>query len=272
MVEGPVSLSWANRRSATTARPTSPLALTREEYLDWDKLADMTIDDAPIAQYATLPRLIDRAEESKAYTAPVNYHTRDDRRRRAKDTIEEATVLINEMKDRDMPVTTSVLNEMLRVFGRAKDFDSAMEYLETAFDPSSGTTAPNGRTYRILVEMYVFGNRVDRALEIKDDMLEAVGVAPDLEVYGFLIRKLAHQRRREAALMLFKEARSLGLQPRERTIRELRRLCAVAEDRAGLSLLGDDPEAWRKEVAIARRSKDKKSAKAARKLQNMLRF
>ena len=65
------------------------------------------------------------------------------------------------------------------------------------------------------------------------------------------------------------EAQAAGLRPRERSIRELRRLCDVAgiEQHA---LVGTDPEQWRKDAKVAARSKGKKDNQVAYRMRMMM--
>ena len=153
------------------------------------------------------------------------------------------------------------------MYGRALQTDQAVKFFGDKFGEGA-SARPNGRTYRILSEMYIRSGEMEKALSIKDEMMQTVD-EPDVEVFGNLVRKLSGQKRVQEALALMDEAQAAGLKPRERNIRELRRLCDVA----GIEqhpLVGTDPEQWRKDANVAKRSKRKKDNQVAYRMRMMM--
>ena len=103
--------------------------------------------------------------------------------------------------DPTLHADTPILNEVLKVYCRALQADAAMAFFQTRFDgvgdgdvgsyadaegqrqaeaATSSTSLrrclPDGRTYRVLVEMFVRAGDLQGAVEIKDQMIKSKGI------------------------------------------------------------------------------------------------
>jgi len=117
-----------------------------------------------------------------------------------------------------------------------------------------------------------------------------LGLSPDSEIFGALVRKLADLDRLQEAMSLLDEAALFGLRLRERlnilstllsltshtsivncerNIRELRRRLEAADMKLH-PMIGPDPEKWRIAAAEARNSKKSQNDRVIRRVRSAM--
>mmetsp|Transcript_22306 Transcript_22306/g.29170 ORF Transcript_22306/g.29170 Transcript_22306/m.29170 type:complete len:239 (+) Transcript_22306:228-944(+) len=232
--------------------------ITTEELLsfDWEEARR----NAPLCgpRYIELHRLIDHMEESKEFSKLSSLISRQET------NIETCKTLMLEMEQKGMDISVGAMNGALSVYTKGMKRSLAEQFMN---EFEARNIEPNHKTYCLLVEMFIRANQLEKALEAKSKMVNTIGA--DEEVYGLLVRHLADKNLIQDSLALLDDAMSHNITIRERHKRELRRL--LEKDGIALHpLIGADPQKWRKDAAIARRSTKKRDTKKPYKLRNMM--
>jgi hypothetical protein len=142
-------------------------------------------------------------------------------------------------------VDVHMLNGVLELDTSSGSLDRALEFHQTQFT-SQGLT-PNGYSDRLVLQMFVKNNRLQRALAFKLSVEEA-GRTLDLQSYGSLIDFCGRHNQLGSGLLLLKECLSVHkAAPGEACLSQIRVLCRQADlmEKVGLiDLIGQDPAEW----------------------------
>jgi hypothetical protein len=142
-------------------------------------------------------------------------------------------------------VDVHMLNGVLELDTSSGSLDRALEFHQTQFT-SQGLT-PNGYSDRLVLQMFVKNNRLQRALAFKLSVEEA-GRTLDLQSYGSLIDFCGRHNQLGSGLLLLKECLSVHkAAPGEACLSQIRVLCRQADlmEKVGLTdLIGQDPAEW----------------------------
>ncbi|KAJ4954917.1 hypothetical protein NE237_011700 [Protea cynaroides] len=95
-------------------------------------------------------------------------------------------------------------NLLINAYCDCRKTDTALEHYKQLINDAPFNPSPT--TYRILVKGLVDNNKVDRAVELKDEMLEK-GLAPDTVVYNYLMLGLVKKSDPDGVLALYEELR-----------------------------------------------------------------
>lgn len=169
-------------------------------------------------------------------------------------------------------VDVHMLNGVLELDASAGSLDRALEFHQTQFQ--SHGLAPTGYSDRLVLQMFVKNNRLQRALVFKQ-AVEGAGRTLDLQSYGSLIDYCGRHNQLGSGLLLVKECVAAhGAPPGEASLSQLRILCRQARltDEIGLtSLIGPDPVEWlRHGEANLKREYSKKGRRGVQFARNVL--
>lgn len=184
----------------------------------------------------------------------------------------DAETVMNTAKD-DGIVDSNLMNSMLQVYAKAGKINDAIAFYNEEYKVMEqvshivqiGTTSnnkyfshnnavlqsPNSVSDRAIIQMLIEKKDISRALDFKENSVEANGRTLDLLSYGSLIEHYGNKGQVGSAILVLKECIKVhGSPPGEKSLSRLRLACRQKEitKEVGLEkLIGKDPLEWLRE-------------------------
>jgi hypothetical protein len=145
----------------------------------------------------------------------------------------------------DGEVDVHMLNGVLELDTSSGSLDRALEFHKTQFEVHG--LEPTGYSDRLVLQMFLKNNRLQRALVFKQAVEEA-GRPLDIQSYGSLIDFFGRHQQLGSGVLLLKECLSVHkARPGEASLSKIRLLCrqtGLVEDAGMSDLMGEDPVEW----------------------------
>jgi hypothetical protein len=158
-------------------------------------------------------------------------------------------------------VDKDMMNSVLSLHASSGSIDRTLDFHQVEFQEHG--MQPNDYSNRLVVQMLLNNNRLPRALDFKRKVEES-GRPLDLKAYGSLVEYAGSRKQLGTAMLLLKECIKVhGASPGERSLANVRILSRHAGkdmEASLVELVGPDPNAWVKDLAVRRRYKHRKGA------------
>jgi pentatricopeptide repeat protein len=183
---------------------------------------------------------------------------------RQQGAIERARLAFKEMQLSGIKPDVTTLTSYMSVYSEALQYKEALKIFKSfgAF----GVT-PTSNSYRAIVKMHIRRKDIDRAVDVKEDMLKA-GVLPDSETYGLIVESMAHRNMVVEGLKLLEEATEKRVRIPERHMKFLRARC----EKLGIQHpdMPPNPKQWVKDMKQMRRATKHDSERKVEPLRSAL--
>jgi pentatricopeptide repeat protein len=154
-----------------------------------------------------------------------------------------ANLAFQELHQLGLQIDHQIWNKYLAVFAEAVHVEKALMVWE---EMKSKGIPSDASTYAILIRMYIRNKQIDKAIQLKDEMIHEKKLTPLSETYGLFIQSFTHRDMIVESLKLLEESARYKLTLPERDIRMLRNRCNKLE--VTHPNLPADPIAWVKDV------------------------
>lgn len=157
----------------------------------------------------------------------------------------DAETVMNTAKDEGV-VDSNLMNSMLQVYAKAGKIEDALAFYNEEY--KSMEQSSNSVSDRAIFQMLIEKKDISRALDFKENTVEAKGKKLDLLSYGSLIEHYGNKGQVGNAILVLKECIKVhGSPPGEKSLSKLRLACRQQEitKEVGLeNLIGKDPLEW----------------------------
>jgi len=184
---------------------------------------------------------------------------------RVRENIKKANFILADMRTQGIEPDAYTFTSYLTVYANGGYDKDATQIFKDTFNETTGLQ-PHYRTYRSLIQMQLRKKNLEKAIELKNEMISA-GIQPDSEIHGIFIETYAQRKMLVEGLKELEEATIKGLTIPERLVRHLRSQCRNMQIKH--PDMPADPKEWVRDVKKNRRDLRNVSKRDTQQLQSL---